>query len=896
VSLDIFPRNVYSQWQKVCEIEGVSQLVNTIHFLETDPNIGFAGTTSEILKTTDGGSTWKIVTKPSDVSIITDFTFKDEKKGWAAATGGDLACLQTTDGGDTWIKLPYQIGGRIAGKGIYYNKSSKRLFVSTWRSSFKSLYSTDEGSTWNSFGTTGLNGYAFLNDQVGLIGSLPQSGGDQPWLWTTNGGISWSQLSQKTECWQPLASHTGEYFAVFDETAEIYSSNDQGRSWRRRSQLPGGYATGTIIEDSCGNLYVQSTGIYVSKDRGVTWSFLGGPSNALDTRFAIANGRIFAGSNSDTAAIWVYNPPLLSTTALAVTAPTVCELSRNYSITVYAGLCGSLRLDSLSYSDTNALSIEKLPAISIVDSLQLPIEIKVKENGKVIDTLVLHLTKDGIAFDTSIALSIITNGGDAARYALSRSLINIDSVNVCETGSASFAIQSKWCDTLIVTKADIDSLRSVLGFFDTVETPIVIPPGESKQVTLVFHPKLIGDLNAKLHLQLLSKDGKKFDTTAEITVKSVWPHHTFLVADPLSFGRISLCGEGILEGALVNSGCDSLEIVKVLAPIQNGFTANSIEHVPLHSGASTPIHVRFSPKKLGVVSDSVEVFVRYPQGIVDTVFVKVGGEVVEIKKFVQNIKEINAAIPRCEPFEAQIQLRNLLSCDTLTIDTSYFEPASPLVLTGTTGKARIAPGSGVEMRLAGMITAPVQGKIVIRTGSGDTSIPVTIVMLPPKAKLAVSAASLTLPETVIGCSESKEEIHIYNTGCGVISIDSMSETHPPLQARTLLPKAISESDSLAFTIVNDGFTAQFPISNEEQITLYYHGEDGEPHAKVITVNSEVTNRGVGQLTFGEKRIISAVANTVEIPINLTTSNVIDHDAKGRTITLPLIAILLHLMR
>jgi photosystem II stability/assembly factor-like uncharacterized protein len=67
-----------------------------------------SGTPALILKTTDGGQTWKEVFRQNDSAYFLDaMDFWDEKRGMLVGDpiNGHFVLLQTTDGGETWQKL-----------------------------------------------------------------------------------------------------------------------------------------------------------------------------------------------------------------------------------------------------------------------------------------------------------------------------------------------------------------------------------------------------------------------------------------------------------------------------------------------------------------------------------------------------------------------------------------------------------------------------------------------------------------------------------------------------------------------------------------------------------------------------------------------------------------------
>ena len=62
-----------------------------------------AGTAGTILKTTDGGTTWLVLSSGTDATL-NSVCFTDTLYGCVAGSGGNI--LLTIDGGATWTKMP----------------------------------------------------------------------------------------------------------------------------------------------------------------------------------------------------------------------------------------------------------------------------------------------------------------------------------------------------------------------------------------------------------------------------------------------------------------------------------------------------------------------------------------------------------------------------------------------------------------------------------------------------------------------------------------------------------------------------------------------------------------------------------------------------------------------
>lgn len=158
-----------------------------------DRNSGWAvGHDQVILKTTDGGKSWKqVYGNPEAESPLLDVWFADSRKGFAVGAYGLF--LETTDGGDTWSSryisqddwhlnhITGSAGGRLyiaAESGTIYRSDDKGK-------SWVSLPSPYEGSF---FGTLPLSDNTLL--LFGLRGNLFRS---------EDAGNSWTKIRTGTE-------------------------------------------------------------------------------------------------------------------------------------------------------------------------------------------------------------------------------------------------------------------------------------------------------------------------------------------------------------------------------------------------------------------------------------------------------------------------------------------------------------------------------------------------------------------------------------------------------------------------------------------------------------------------------------------------------------------------
>lgn len=173
--------------------------------------VGRVGSPANMMVSHDGGNTWTSKSMNDDGQMLFDIKMLDTKTGFAcAATSADISksnalILKTTDGGDSWRKV-YQ---------------SDRPFETTWKVSFPSekvgyvtiqsynpdpnitqqrvAKTTDGGETWVELDLVEDSrarefGIGFIDDDHGFVGTM--SSGYE----TKDGGNSWSPVDLGMAC------------------------------------------------------------------------------------------------------------------------------------------------------------------------------------------------------------------------------------------------------------------------------------------------------------------------------------------------------------------------------------------------------------------------------------------------------------------------------------------------------------------------------------------------------------------------------------------------------------------------------------------------------------------------------------------------------------------------
>jgi len=222
-------------------------------------------TDAEILKTTDGGDTWTVITQ-TETTQLNGICFVDENIGYASSAQGEI--IKSTDGGLNWttvytgswfgqIAFKDALNGSVAGNpnNMYTNDGGVTWNDATAAESYGRMdYGSGDtyygsGILASAFGKSVDNGQNWTNttlDHIPVVcefydENIGVTGGDS-WtiMHTTDGGVNWTESQ--------LNGGSGDFLCAgfFDAdtiyaggSQKIYKSTDAGSTWVQDTSFTG---------------------------------------------------------------------------------------------------------------------------------------------------------------------------------------------------------------------------------------------------------------------------------------------------------------------------------------------------------------------------------------------------------------------------------------------------------------------------------------------------------------------------------------------------------------------------------------------------------------------------------------------------------------------------------
>ena len=268
------------EWSTIETPVETNQIIYDMVFPAGQDSIGFTGASNvtyngkgKIMQTTDLGETWEVIWE-SDVSGtgIMSLYFFSTTTGYAGTMDGDL--MKTTDGGSTWTTSDIDADvdqGEI--RDINFYDAMNGCLVTGWNG----IYTTDDGgATWTVAST---NFTQAIDVCYASSSTLFACGFSQNIYKSTDGGDTWNFSYQgpngPIEQWVNLGVDflDVDNGAVTSEEGQVFITSDGGDSWTESTIIGQSGLMNDVLMLTEDDIYVTATpgDIFVTANGGTTW-------------------------------------------------------------------------------------------------------------------------------------------------------------------------------------------------------------------------------------------------------------------------------------------------------------------------------------------------------------------------------------------------------------------------------------------------------------------------------------------------------------------------------------------------------------------------------------------------------------------------------------------------
>ena len=235
-----------------------------------DGAIVSVGTRGIILISEDQGETWRQVSVPTR-AMLTGVYFHDRNLGWAV--GHDAVILKTTDGGTSWRRVNHDPDLEMPLFDIVFSDADHGMAMGAYG---LVLVTDDGGENWTEQ-LMSISDLGADEDEAGSDDEDPDDGS----AWAVDESAADFHLNK-------IVTTTGGRYYVAAEAGQVYRSDDGGKEWFR---LPSDYLGsffGAVALDHDDLLVFGLRGnMFRTQDGGATWREIETPVEITLTEGAV---------------------------------------------------------------------------------------------------------------------------------------------------------------------------------------------------------------------------------------------------------------------------------------------------------------------------------------------------------------------------------------------------------------------------------------------------------------------------------------------------------------------------------------------------------------------------------------------------------------------------------
>ncbi len=249
---------------------------HALAFSPDNPNVVFFGHHNGLMRSDDGGRTWRpVIDRPNFDAMSLTVNPRDPRQIFLA---GHDVFLVSTDGGASWQPVKHNLPGTdIHGFALNPDEPS-RLYA--FVVGYGLFTSADGGRTWQKLSTQLPMDVMALASAGGSPETIYAGSMGAGVLKSTDGGLTWAPSNAGLRSWgvMALAVNPVARQVVYAGAEDgLYRSNDAGASWRKLS-FPGRNVIAIAVSPSDPQIVLAIEGVrrgegrlYRSTDGGATW-------------------------------------------------------------------------------------------------------------------------------------------------------------------------------------------------------------------------------------------------------------------------------------------------------------------------------------------------------------------------------------------------------------------------------------------------------------------------------------------------------------------------------------------------------------------------------------------------------------------------------------------------
>jgi hypothetical protein len=480
-------------------------------------------------------------------------------------------------------------------------------------------------------------------------------------------------------------------------------------------------------------------------------------------------------------------------------------------VTVSAGACTGLQLDSVALTNTNPFSLGTIntpQSISANGTLKIPIHIAIAPVGTYTTKVVVKLTGGSITKDTSIDLTVTIVSNTQLVTNLTPAAVAFDTTSTCAVKFDTVFVKNTLCKKLYIASADIQPVSTDYTIVSPA-MPDSVDAGAVKKFVVRFAPTSIGSKNIQLHFGISLDKTTIKDTFVTINGSGYTPIDVASAGgNTIVFTPIQYCDSGAKNITLTNLSCDSLTVIQVIPPGASDFIAPAgLTGKGMKPNDSLNFTILELPSSAGAKADSILVKVRTVSGAEQWIVLYLNGTVLPKHRLMSFTDLIHLdSLPPCTNYDTTLVIKNLGVCDTLILTSVTDSGYSLLSATSADIGKHIAPGGSftVSIHIAASNTMQGKGSIHLFGNGFDT-----IITISTTSRVGGIPFTLNVSDSLFSttsCSSVTREFTFKNASCNPIVIDAASisgSTQFTFVPAVKLPITIQPGDSAKIFIQFD---------------------------------------------------------------------------------------------